>query len=399
MVRWLTARFEDFPQMNERFPSTQARQGWRPERCDRIALLLQGGGALGAYQGGVYEALWGSGLDIDWIAGVSIGAINSALIAGNPPERRVERLREFWNRITARKIWNHTPDGDIFRQMRNSQSAMLTMLLGQPGFFTPYLLNAWLSPAGSTTATSFYDSSPLRDTLLDLVDFDLINARQMRFAVGAVNIVSGNFLWFDNAHLEILPEHIMASAALPPSLPMIKIGTEYYWDGGIVSNTPLQHLLENEERMNSLVFQVDLFSARGDLPRDMPDVVSRRKDIMFSSRTRYTTDLYRRMQSIKLDLREALRRIPQEQRTEHDSRMLEELSDLAEITILHLIYQQKAYEGHAKDYEFSGTSMREHWSSGYDDTMMTLRQRDWITIPRDGGIVVHDVHRLAAGLR
>jgi NTE family protein len=399
MVRRLTARFEDLPQMNERFPSTQARQGWRPERCDRIALLLQGGGALGAYQGGVYEALWGSGLDIDWIAGVSIGAINSALIAGNPPERRVERLREFWNRITARKIWNHTPDGDIFRQMRNSQSAMLTMLLGQPGFFTPYLLNAWLSPAGSTTATSFYDSSPLRDTLLDLVDFDLINARQMRFAVGAVNIVSGNFLWFDNAHLEILPEHIMASAALPPSLPMIKIGTEYYWDGGIVSNTPLQHLLENEERMNSLVFQVDLFSARGDLPRDMPDVVSRRKDIMFSSRTRYTTDLYRRMQSIKLDLREALRRIPQEQRTEHDSRMLEELSDLAEITILHLIYQQKAYEGHAKDYEFSGTSMREHWSSGYDDTMMTLRQRDWITIPRDGGIVVHDVHRLAAGLR
>jgi NTE family protein len=399
MIRWLTARFEDFPQMSERFPSTQARQGWRPERCDRIALLLQGGGALGAYQGGVYEALWGSGLDIDWIAGVSIGAINSALIAGNPPERRVERLREFWNRITARKIWNHTPDGDIFRQMRNSQSAMLTMLLGQPGFFTPYLLNAWLSPAGSTTATSFYDSSPLRDTLLDLVDFDLINARQMRFAVGAVNIVSGNFLWFDNAHLEILPEHIMASAALPPSLPMIKIGTEYYWDGGIVSNTPLQHLLENEERMNSLVFQVDLFSARGDLPRDMPDVVSRRKDIMFSSRTRYTTDLYRRMQSIKLDLREALRRIPQEQRTEHDSRMLEELSDLAEITILHLIYQQKAYEGHAKDYEFSGTSMREHWSSGYDDTMMTLRQRDWITIPRDGGIVVHDVHRLAAGLR
>lgn len=239
----------------------------------------------------------------------------------------------------------------------------------------------------------------MRETLLELVDFNLINDRRMRFAVGAVNIISGNFIWFDNAQFEILPEHIMASAALPPALPMIKIGTEYYWDGGIVSNTPLQHLLENEERLNSLVFQVDLFSARGDLPRDMADVTGRRKDIMFSSRTRYTTDLYRRMQSIKLKMRDALRRIPEDKRTEDDRRTLEELSDLAEITILHLIYQQKAYEGHAKDYEFSGTSMREHWTSGYEDTSMTLRQREWITIPRDGGIVVHDVHRLAAGLR
>lgn len=380
-------------------PAQQRGTGWRPERCDRVALLLQGGGALGAYQGGVYEALYQNGLEVDWIVGVSIGAINSALIAGNPPERRVERLREFWNRITGRKIWNHTPDGDIFRQIRNAQSAMLTTLLGQPGFFSPYLLNAWISPKGSVTATSFYDTAPLRETLLELVDFNLINDRRMRFAVGAVNIISGNFIWFDNAQFEILPEHIMASAALPPALPMIKIGTEYYWDGGIVSNTPLQHLLENEERLNSLVFQVDLFSARGDLPRDMADVTGRRKDIMFSSRTRYTTDLYRRMQSIKLKMRDALRRIPEDKRTEDDRRTLEELSDLAEITILHLIYQQKAYEGHAKDYEFSGTSMREHWTSGYEDTSMTLRQREWITIPRDGGIVVHDVHRLAAGLR
>ena len=366
----------------------------RPERCDRIALVLQGGGALGAYQAGVYEALQEAGLEPDWISGVSIGAINGTIIAGNPPELRLERLRTFWERITQRKIWNYTPDGDIFRKARNATSSWTTILQGQPGFFAPRSPSPWLSFAGAQTATSYYDNAPLRETLLELVDFSLINEKQVRLAVGAVNVLDGNFMYFDNARDVIEPEHVMASGALPPALPMVKIGTDHFWDGGIVSNTPLQHLLDQDDGINTLVFQVDLFSARGDLPRDIQDVMARHKDIAYSSRTRYNTDVYRRIHEWKTRLHQALHKIPAELITDEEQRLKEELADLPEIAILQLIYQQKSYEGHAKDYEFSGTSMRDHWASGYDDTMRTLKHRHWITMPPKGeGIVVHDVHR------
>jgi NTE family protein len=186
----------------------------------------------------------------------------------------------------------------------------------------------------------------------------------------------------------------MASGALPPALPMVKIGTDHFWDGGIVSNTPLQHLLDQSDSSNSLVFQVDLFSARGDLPRDIQDVMGRHKDIMFSSRTRYNTDVYRRIYSWKKRLYHALGKIPDDQLSEDERRLKGELAKLPEVTILHIIYQQKAYEGHAKDYEFSGTSMREHWQSGYEDTRRTLKRPEWLAIPMEGaGIIVHDVHR------
>jgi NTE family protein len=371
---------------------------WRPERCDRIALIFQGGGALGAYQAGVYEALHEQGVEPDWVTGVSIGAINAAIIAGNPRERRIERLRQFWETITQRRIWAFTPDGDIFRRIRNATSSWMTLTQGLPGFFSPQPVNPWLSPAGAAMATSFYDTAPLRETLGELVDFNLINRQACRFAVGAVNVLSGNFIYFDNATQLIGPDHIMASGALPPAMPMVKIGTDHYWDGGIVSNTPLQHLLDQEDGKNALVFQVDLFSARGNLPRDMTDVLGRHKDIMYSSRTRLTTDVYRRLLRWKTRLHTVLNRLPDEMLTPEERSLKAELADLPSITIVHMIYQQKAYEGHAKDYEFSGTSMREHWQSGYEDTKRTLGQRHWLEIPREGkGVIVHDVHRLQDG--
>jgi NTE family protein len=367
---------------------------WRPEGCDRVALVLQGGGALGAYQVGVYQALHEAGLEPNWVCGVSIGAINSAIIAGNPPERRLDRLHAFWERITARKVWHYTPDGDIYRKARNIASSMMTSTLGQPGFFKPHEISPWLSPAGAKTATSYYDTSPLKKTLLELVDFDLINARKMHFAVGAVNVLTGNFLYFDNKKEVIEPEHVMASGALPPALPMVKIGTDHFWDGGIVSNTPLQHLLDQDDRLNSLVFQVDLFSARGVLPRDIHEVLSRHKDIMYSSRTRHNTDIYKRMNNLKADLCRALLKIPEDRLSDRERETRDKLAHLPGITILHLIYQQKAYEGDSKDYDFSATSMRDHWQSGLEDTRRTLLRRDWLTMPEEGkGIVVHDVHR------
>ena len=367
--------------------------GWRPERCDRVALIFQGGGALGAYQAGVYEALHEANIEPDWVTGVSIGAINAAIIAGNKREDRIERLRAFWNKITDRRVWAYTPDGDAFRRARNAASSMMTIALGQPGFFKPHEISPWMNLAGAKTATSHYDTSPLAQTLGELVDFSLVNERGLRLAVGAVNVQTGNFIYFDNANEEIGPEHVMASGALPPTLPMIKVGTDYYWDGGIVSNTPLQHLLDQEDGVNTLVFQVDLFSARGHLPRDMEDVLGRHKDIMYSSRTRYNTDMYRHIMEWKRRAYQALAKVPDDRLTEEERALRNRLADLPEINILHLIYQQKAYEGHAKDYDFSATSMREHWQSGYEDTKNTLKHHKWLAMP-ESGVVVHDVHRL-----
>ena len=367
--------------------------GWRPPRCRRVALVLQGGGALGAYQAGVYQALHEADVQPDWISGVSIGAVNAAIIAGNPRERRMERLEGFWDSITSRKIWAVAPDGDIFREAYNATSSMMTAMLGQPGFFRPLFPGPWFSTRGASNATSYYDPRPLRETLCNAVDFDLINSGAIHFSVGAVNVSTGNFVYFDNTKETIGPDHILASAALPPAFPSVKIGGEYYWDGGIVSNTPLQYLLDHEDGLNALVFQVDLFNAQGTLPRDITEVMGRQKDILYSSRTRYNTDVFRRVHMWKTRLRAALLKMPAELMSEEDKRLLEELEHQPEMAIFQLIYQQKPYEGHAKDYEFSATSMREHWSGGYEDTQRTLKHRDWFVIPPPGGgIVTHDVH-------
>ncbi len=369
----------------------------RPEGVEQIGLVLQGGGALGAYQAGVYQALHEAGLEPDWLVGVSIGAINSAIIAGNLRENRLEKLERFWLDITSRDPFTAWPAGDAPRRLRNAVSAFNATLFGQPGFFRPTLTHGWFAPRGSRPATSLYDTSPLYSTLEKLVDFDLINSGALRFAVGAVNVANANFAYFDNKEMEIAPEHIMASGALPPALPMVRIGHHFYWDGGLVSNTPLQHLLENCRGKSVLAFQVDLFSAQGNIPRDMSDVLSRQKDIQYSSRTRFITDHFLQTHRLRQGLRDALNMIPDEQLSEEQRRTKAELAHLSEINILHLIYQQKAYEGDAKDYEFSRLSMKEHWRAGYYDTRNTLAHKDWLTVKSgDRAIVTHDIHRQRA---
>ncbi|RVC71663.1 patatin-like phospholipase family protein, partial [Mesorhizobium sp. M2A.F.Ca.ET.046.02.1.1] len=335
---------------------------------DRIALVFQGGGALGAYQAGVYQALADAGCEPTWLSGVSIGAINASIIAGNEPSRRLQRLEQFWQTVSGRKIWAYTPEGDIYRDIRNQTSSFMTMAMGQPGFFKPRSPNPWFQLAGADGATSFYDTAELKDTLESLIDFDVLNDGRKRLSVGAVNVRTGNFVYFDTDKVRIGPEHIMASGALPPAFPSIRIEGEYYWDGGIVSNTPLQYLLDQEEDRSSLVFQVDLFSARGVLPRGMADVLSRHKDIMYSSRTRQNTDNFQRIHALKMKLLDALKRVPPEQLKDGERELIADYSDAGVVNIVHLIYQHKGYEGHAKDYEFSGTSMREHWEMGLEDT-------------------------------
>ncbi len=367
-----------------------------PHGYDGVGLVLQGGGALGAYQAGVYQALHEAGLEPDWVVGVSIGAINSAIIAGNPPEKRLEKLEEFWNTVTSSDPYTIWPEGDTARKLRNSLSAMNAMLFGQPGFFKPNVQNGWLAPRGSKMATALYDTSPLHKSLKKLVDFDLINnTGKIRFAVGAVNVASANFAYFDNANEAIAVEQVMASGALPPALPMVRIGSDYYWDGGLVSNTPLQHLLDNCGSQNMLVFQVDLFSARGEIPRDMPEVLSRQKDIQYSSRTRMTTDYFMRTHKLKQALYEALCLVPEERLSEAQRQQRVELASLPDVNIMQLIYRQKAYEGDAKDYEFSRLSMKDHWRSGYQDTSNTLLRKEWFKTATGGdGIHSHDIHQI-----
>jgi NTE family protein len=359
-----------------------------------IALVLQGGGALGAYQAGVFQALKEAGIEANWLSGVSIGAINASIIAGNKPGDQLDRLRDFWETISARRIWAFTPEGDYFRRLRNQTSSMLTMTAGLPGFFKPRDVNPWLQLPGAVGATSFYDTGELEHTLNRLIDWNILNDRQRRLSVGAVNVRTGNFRYFDSEIEVIGPRHIIASGALPPAFPAIPIENEHYWDGGIVSNTPLQYLLEQEDVHDTLVFQIDLFSARGILPRDMGDVLARHKDIMYSSRTRNNTDTFRRLHNLRLRLHQALLRLPEDARTEDDKVFLASMEDVPQINIVHLIYQQKVYESDAKDYEFSGTSMREHWDCGYQDTRKTLKHPKWLIKPPESvGMAVHDVHR------
>ncbi len=365
----------------------------RPKGCDTIGLVLQGGGALGAYQAGVYQALHEAGLEPDWVAGVSIGAVNSAIIAGNKPEHRLEKLEKFWMDITARDPYTTWFEGDDARKLRNGLSATNGMFFGQPGFFKPVPFSGFFAPRGARFATAMYDTSPLHRTLEKLADFKLINDGPVRLAVGAVDVESANFVYFDNALRELQPEHIMASGALPPGLPMIRIGRNQYWDGGLVSNTPLQHLLDNIGSKNLLTFQVDLFSARGEIPRDMPEVLARQKDIQYSSRTRTTTDHFLETHKLKQALRDALDKLPDTELSTEQLAMKEELRHLPEINILQLIYKQKAYEGDAKDYEFSRISMKEHWRSGYYDTRNTLIHKDWLQFQGKPGIRSFDQHR------
>ena len=370
-------------------------------RYDRVALVLQGGGALGAYQVGVYQALSEAGCEPSWISGVSIGAINAALIAGNAPDKRIEKLDAFWSLMASRPGLSGWPDmaqGDGLREWSNLGSAWTTMLLGQPGFFKPRALVPWLQPPGSAGATSYYDSSELHDTLKSLVDFKLLNACDKRVSVGAVNVRTGNNVFFDTHRQHIGPEHIMASGALPPALPMVKIEGQSYWDGGIVSNTPLQYLLDQDEDLSSLVFQVDLFNARGPVPRKMSEVATRQKDITYSSRTRQSTDAFKRTLSLRAKLLDALKRVPPEQLRPGEAELIEDYGKAGVVNILHLIFQARSYEGDAKDYEFSAASMREHRQAGYDDTVRTLRHREWLELPDARlGIAVHDIHREDAG--
>jgi NTE family protein len=381
-------------------PEAARAAAWQAARAqyDGVVLLLQGGGALGSYQGGVYELLAETPFLPNWVAGISIGAINAALIAGNPPERRVARLRTFWERITGRVNWQFLPENVLLRGLANQAAAWTALLTGQPGFFKPRPVVPFLQPAASPAAVSYYDTEPLRLTLEELVDFDLLNDGPVRLSVGAVNIRTGNTVYFDTQDRRIGPEHIMASGALPPGFPPIAIEGEYYWDGGLVSNTPLQYVLDAGAPATSLMFQLDLFSSRGAMPGTLPEAEERGKDIRYSSRTRLVTDMYSRLQALRCDIDTLLARLPPEALQDPVVRQIAARPPVARVNLLQLVYRRSQYDRDYKDYEFSRNTMEDHWQSGRDDLIRTLRQVAWLAPPdARTAICSHDVHFDAPG--
>jgi NTE family protein len=366
---------------------------------ERIALVLQGGGALGAYQGGVYQALAEADLHPDWVAGVSIGAVNSALIAGNPPETRVERLREFWEIVSTAPFGvGDLPSIEIkdefIHRWVNQLSSLGTLLGGAPGFFKPRVPPPFPSTRGSPDILSYYDASPLRATLERLVDFDLINSGITRFSVGAVNVRTANLVYFDNTKHDIGPEHIMASGSLPPGLPATEIEGEHYWDGGLVSNTPLEWVLSDAPRQDTLAFQIDLRSASGRLPGNLIEADERQKDIRFSSRTRAAINQFKRAQLMRRATYHLLEWLPDELRQLPQANLLAGEADEKVYNIINLIYHTKNYEGVSQDYEFSRRTMEEHWQAGYNDAVRTLRHPEVLQRPENHeGVFTFDLAR------
>jgi NTE family protein len=361
----------------------------RPLPFECVALVLQGGGALGAYQAGTYEALAEAGIHPDWVAGVSIGAINAAIIAGNPLHTRIERLREFWTEVTTDGPWswlgatsNGFGSSNTLRKLLNQMSAGAALAVGAPGFFAARPVTPWLQPAGTVGAVSFYDTSYLKRTLERLVDFDRLNAGATRLSVSAVNVRTGNFVYFDTTTHTIRPEHLMASSALPPGFPAIEVEGEHYWDGGLVSNTPLQWVMESEPRRDTLAFQVDLWSAHGEIPQNMLEVMTREKEIRYSSRTRAGTDHFKHVQKLRRAIDRLLEKLPENLSRSPEAKLLSSVADCKVYNIVHLIYRAKKYEGHSKDYEFSRLSMEEHWRAGYHDARRTLRHAEVLERPR-----------------
>jgi|SRR5579862_1248392 len=364
-----------------------------------VALVLQGGGALGAYQAGVYEALSEAGILPNWVAGVSIGAINAAIIAGNPPNARVDRLRDFWTQVTTDGLWPFLGEaklalarGDAARNLLNHLSASSALAIGAKGFFAARPLTPWWHPTGTMEATSFYDTGDLKHTLERLVDFDRLNAGTERFSVGAVNVRTGNLVCFDTTTHVIRPEHIMASGALPPGFPAIEIEGDYYWDGGLVSNTPLQWVVDSEPRRDTIAFQVDLWSASGEFPRNMLEVMTREKEIRYSSRTRAGTDQFKHVQRLRRAVVGLLEKLPNDLKNSEEAKLLRGSADRKVYNIVHLIYRARNYEGHSKDYEFSRLSMEEHWRAGYHDACRTLRRREVLQRPGNpDGVFIFDL--------
>lgn len=361
-----------------------------------IVYVLQGGGALGAYQVGAYEALAEHNYSPDTIIGISIGAINAAILAGNPPEIRQQKLYQFWDRITTKMPFPMMSNLGLAK-FHNWVSSHMSLAFGQKGFFIPKTLNPNLLPDATPDQFSYYDTSPLRDTLLELVDFDYLNKAKTRLCVGTVELESGEFVFFDNRMQALTPEHIMASCALPPGFPPIKIDNHYYIDGGVFSNTPLSKVIDDfadseKEIKKVLCFMIDLFSLSGPLPHSMDGLLERIKDIRYSSHAKRPSALYATTQNLSQAIHFLASKMTSEQLKDPAVQKIIKLGYAHRLDIIHLIYHsEKGTELESKDYEFSTESATKHRQLGYRDTinMIEAEEANWLKTHHNSGVTVY----------
>ena len=386
--------------MNQAAVEHKRQESKRVLPFERVVLVLQGGGALGAYQAGVYEAIHEAKIEVNWICGTSIGGINGALIAGNRTERRVERLREFWEVITKPPIG--IPDAPYFAAVWNGSgeahwtnrlSALTSMLYGVPEFFAPRPFPPLMSVAESPSFVSYYDTTPLQATLTRLVDFGLINSKSIRLSVAATNARTGAPVYFDNREHPITSAHIMASASLPPSFPPTEINGEYYWDGAVVSNSPMQYVIDDASRNTTLVFQVDLWDANGEVPLDVPSAYSRSLEIHGATRLNITLEQYKKTQKFRLALAKFLDQLPDVFKKSPEVQFLEQEARVRIATLVQLKYQSSRYETATKNFEFSRAAMKERWQAGYNDAKIALGEPRVFELPHvTEAARIFDVH-------
>ena len=358
-------------------------------KYDHEILLLQGGGALGAYQAGVYEGLVETGVEPSWVVGISIGAINAALIAGNPPEQRVERLREFWRRISV-NVGPPLPAWlDSLRPAVNFMAAMSAATIGVAGFFRPRMPPASFAADGSEGALSVYDTTPLKATLEELVDFDLINRGRVRLSVGAVNVCKGTSTYFDTKNTVINSDHIRASGALPPGFAPVIIDGEHYWDGGVVTNTPITYVSDERPMTTARIIQVDTFNAQGELPRNLGQVLQRAKDIQYASRSRFNIERIREFSELAAAGRGLVERLPPELKSDPAARKLAAAFDERSWLIIRLINTRPSRSSFVKDFEFSRTTIEEAWKAGVEDVRRSISGWDKVR-PDEVGREVKD---------
>jgi len=345
----------------------------RPTPTRQTVLVLQGGGALGAYQVGVYQALHERGIEPDWVIGTSIGAINGALIAGNKPEHRLQRLHAFWDRV------EHAAPPDAWRLwpwLGSFFSNLHTVSHGIPHFFTP-------SPASwaghqvqlGVEAASYYRTTPLQATLASLVDFDLLAQRRTRLTVGAVNVTSGRMRYFDSRECVLGPQHVMASGALPPAFPAVRVDGEPYWDGGIYSNTPIEAVLDDNPRRDSLIFAVSMWQPNGPEPESIWQVMGRQKDIQYASRADSHIARQQQIHHLRHVIRQLARKVPSEDR---DSAEFRELASWGCGTTMHVVRLQAPRldgEDHTKDIDFTPAGVRARWQAGYAETLRMIERQ------------------------
>jgi NTE family protein len=370
--------------------ASEVSQLWHKHK--HTIVVLQGGGALGAYQAGVYAGLDQAGMDVNWLAGVSIGALNAALIAGNPPGRRVQRLRQFWDRVSAHMQLSLPASLDGLRPLANRVHAALVVAFGVPGFFVPRTVPPLFAPEGTMNALSYYDTQPLKATLEELVDFDFLNSQQVRLSLGAVDVRTGHSQYFDNAKMRLRPEHVMASGALPPGFPPVEIDGELYWDGGIVSNSPLTYVSDEAYDDDALVFQVDLFSAAGEVPRNLEHVNERVKDIQYASKMRFNSARLTEFEDLRAALHRVIEKLPETLQSDPDVQRLKAVSTRGAVTLVHFINRHDTSSSQFKDAEFSRATVTDLWEAGEADVRDAIAHPEWRRLTDLGhGIRFYDI--------